>query len=156
VKRPHNVSGEANMRRGNILVVLATALAMSAGLSGELAAQEEPLSIVYGPSAGTKEGDHDHRQVIFFAVPADLSDRLYLRVFDPDIGGDHDLIYGDGEDTETTYTLFGGQGAYSGASGLDAAPQLEAGQVLAEDRYGFQYRRRRQVADACRRVARAG
>lgn len=99
------------MRRANILVLLATALVMSAGLGGEVAAQEEPLSIVYGPSAGTKEGDHDHRKVIFFAIPADLTDRLYLRVFDPDIGGDHDLIYGDSEDTETTYTLFGGQGA---------------------------------------------
>jgi large repetitive protein len=105
------------------------------GWSGLAAAQETPLSVTYGPKASTGEGDPDHREVIFLSVPDSVQDRLYLRVFDPDTGGDHDLIYGGAEDTETRFRLFGGEGAYSGAvsGGPEPGPeQLAAGTVLDE------------------------
>ena len=105
------------------------------GWSGLAAAQETPLSVTYGPKASTGEGDPDYREVIFLSVPDSVQDRLYLRVFDPDTGGDHDLIYGGAEDTETRFRLFGGEGAYSGAvsGGPEPGPeQLAAGTVLDE------------------------
>ena len=43
-----------------------------------------PLIVVYGPEAPTREGDPDHVERLFLSVPADLADRLYLRVFDPE------------------------------------------------------------------------
>ncbi|HEX3208144.1 MAG TPA: PKD domain-containing protein, partial [Geminicoccaceae bacterium] len=102
-------------------------------------AQETPLSVTYGPKASTAEGDPDFREVIFLSVPDSIKDRLYVRVFDPDTGGTHDLIYGGAEDTETRYRLFGGAGAYSDAvsGGPEPGPeQLAAGTVLGERAIG--------------------
>jgi PKD repeat protein len=97
-------------------------------------AQEVPLSVTYGPAAATAEGDHDFREVIFFSVPANLEDRLYLRIFDPDVGGDHDLAYGGSEDTEVRYALAGGEGALSAlATGIaPAAEDLTGGEPIRE------------------------
>ncbi|MGH6920560.1 MAG: hypothetical protein ACREJ0_22985, partial [Geminicoccaceae bacterium] len=81
------------MRRIGDLTAGTAACLFLLGASGAAPslAQEVPLSVVYGPAASTAEGDDDYRELIFLAVPADLQDRLYLRVFDPDTGGDHDL-----------------------------------------------------------------
>ena len=95
--------------------------------------------MTYGPKASTGEGDPDYREVIFLSVPDSVKDRLYVRVFDADTGGDHDLIRGGGEDTEVRYRLFGGDGAYSGAVSAGPEPgagQLAAGTVLGERAIG--------------------
>ena len=75
--------------------------------------QEQPLLVVYGPKASTAEGDPDYREIIYFRVPADVMEPLYLRVFDMEIGGDNDLVYGVPGDTRTRFSLFGGAGAAS-------------------------------------------
>ncbi|HET6519196.1 MAG TPA: PKD domain-containing protein, partial [Geminicoccaceae bacterium] len=100
--------------------------------------QEQPLSVTYGARAPTVEGDHDHREVILLTVPEGLRDRLYLRVFDADVGGEHDRIFGTAEDTETRFTLFGGDGALTGAVPSDPDPvdeALTAGEPIAERSY---------------------
>jgi len=105
------------------------------GWSATAEAQEAPLVVTYGPEASTAEGDPDFREVIFLSVPDGLEDRLYLRVFDPDIGGEHDLVYGVPDDTQVRFTLFGGEGAYTGAAGAGLEPgaeQLAAGAALGE------------------------
>ncbi len=43
-----------------------------------------PALVIYGRDANAREGDDDHTQVIYFSVPETFSERLYLRVFDPD------------------------------------------------------------------------
>jgi large repetitive protein len=110
---------------------LGLALAASFG-AVEGGAQEIPLSVTYGPLAATEEGDPDHREVIFLSVPDGVQERLFLRVFDPDGGGEHDHLYGADPDSETRFTLYGGEGAYTGAAG--AAPdeaQLATGTEIA-------------------------
>ncbi|MGH6902862.1 MAG: PKD domain-containing protein [Geminicoccaceae bacterium] len=101
------------------------------------AAQEVPLSVTYGPRAATAEGDPDYREVIFLSVPDAVQERLFLRVFDPDGGGEHDHLYGAGADSETRFTLYGGEGAYTEAAG--AAPdeaQLATGTEIAARSFG--------------------
>ena len=81
-------------------------------VSGVASAQPAPLIVVYGPEAPTREGDPDHVERIFLSVPADLTDRLYLRVFDPEPVGAHDTRYGRSTDASTTlFRLSGGEGA---------------------------------------------
>jgi hypothetical protein len=75
------------------------------GWSATAEAQEAPLVVTYGPNASTAEGDPDFREVIFLSVPDGLEDRLYLRVFDPDTGGEHDLVYEAADDTQMRFTL---------------------------------------------------
>ena len=86
-------------------VLIALLLSVSAGEAQESAA-ERPLSVAYGPKALAQEGDDDHREEILLSVPAGTSDKLYVRVFDPDLGGDHDLVYGK-PDTEARFMVYG-------------------------------------------------
>jgi len=86
--------------------LIGAALAATAALAQEKA-PDRPLSVTYGPAALPSEGDDDHREEIVISVPDGGTEPLYLRVFDPDIGGAHDLIYGK-PDTEARYRLFGG------------------------------------------------
>ena len=90
---------------------------------------EEPLAVTYGPAALTAEGDQDFRETIYLRVSDTVKDRLYLRVFDADTGGAHDLRYGTGWNTSVRYALVGGAGAASpppaptiGRNGRSAAP----------------------------------
>jgi PKD repeat protein len=119
---------------GDVTTAAAGLLFLGTGAAAPLQAQEIPLSVTYGPAASTAEGDDDYRELIFFSVPADLQDRLYLRIFDPDTGGDHDLIYGEAEDTETRYALFGGNGALSAvAASVAPTPEdLATGELIRE------------------------
>ncbi|MCE8539777.1 PKD domain-containing protein [Ruegeria pomeroyi] len=94
---------------------LAVALLAIGSGTGAQTVADEGLLVVYGPQAPSREGDTDRREQVFFSVPADLSDRIYVRVFDPETGGDGDFTYGGPADSETTFRLFGGDGAYSEA-----------------------------------------
>ena len=73
------------------------------------------LLVVYGPLAPAREGDVDRREQVFFSVPADLKDRVYVRIFDPEVAGDNDFTYGGPSDSETTFRVFGGDGAFTDA-----------------------------------------
>ncbi|MEO0938492.1 MAG: PKD domain-containing protein [Pseudomonadota bacterium] len=75
----------------------------------------EGLMVIYGQSAATREGDVDRREQIFFSVPEGAASRLYVRIFDPETRGSQDFTYGGAADSETTYRIFGGDGAYTAA-----------------------------------------
>ncbi len=72
-------------------------------------AQENILLITYGSDSRTIEGDNDHQQEIIIRIPATVKDNLYLRIFDPDVGGVLDDKFGfhKGFDTKTRFTLHG-------------------------------------------------
>ena len=61
-----------------------------------------PFLVTFGKNASKKYGDDDFSQVFFLSVPANESDPFYIRVFDPDVGGEHDEIYGS-RDTKTKF-----------------------------------------------------
>lgn len=84
---------------------------LAALLAAAPAAAEEPLSVAYGRGARTAEGDVEFRESVYLRVPAATTDRLYLRVFDADVGGARDTRYGAGWNTRMRYTLYGGAGA---------------------------------------------
>jgi len=104
-------------------VLLALLLSVSSGEAQEGVA-ERPLSVTYGPKALAQEGDDDHREVILLSVPEGTSDRLYVRVFDPDLGGSHDLIYGK-PDTETRFMVYGKADALLMARSFGADPATD-------------------------------
>jgi hypothetical protein len=59
-------------------------------------------------------GDNDQVQVVFFEIPDTVTDTLYIRILDPDVGGSgaFDEQQGGGWDTSTNFSLYGGNGAY--------------------------------------------
>ncbi len=111
------------------------------------AAASQPLSILYGPGAPSREGDVDHIERIFISVPEDLRERLYLRVFDPETAGEHDTPFGAWSDSTTAFRLFGGEGAFSAAprpvpvedGAAASGPETDAlapGRLIDEARFG--------------------
>jgi hypothetical protein len=68
-----------------------------------------PFLVTFGKQGETSWGDDDFYSVWFFAIPRDYTQQFYIRIFDPDCGGQHDEIQGD-FNTRTMFSVYGGQG----------------------------------------------
>jgi hypothetical protein len=75
---------------------------------------ETGLVSTFGTAATSPgEGDNDQVQVIFLEIPDTTTATLHVHIFDPDVGGDLDEQQGGAWDTATTFSLYGGSGAYT-------------------------------------------
>ncbi len=68
-----------------------------------------PFLVTFGKDGKTSWGDNDFYQVFFFSILKDYTKPLYIRVFDPDCGGEYDEIEGE-FDTKTKFSVYGGKG----------------------------------------------
>jgi len=98
-----------------------------------------PYLITFGPKAGTSWGDDDYSQSFFFLVPKTFSQPLYIRVYDPDIGGGTDELDGV-YDSRMTYSIYGGKECYSGKDATETQPvgNYKSGNLLASKTFGDQ------------------
>ena len=62
--------------------------------------------------AETSWGDDDFSQAFFFLIPEDYDQPFFIRVFDPDTGGEVDEIAGEW-DTRSVYEVFGGESVWT-------------------------------------------
>lgn len=88
--------------------------------------------VTFGESATNNWGDDDHVQTHFIAIPKTQSKAIYIRVFDPDCGGEHDQING-AFNTKTKFSIYGGIGCYSNKDARDINPigDFKSGVLLA-------------------------
>jgi hypothetical protein len=100
-----------------------------------------PFLCTFGKSGDISWGDDDLSQTWFFTVPADYKGKFYIRIFDPDTGGEHDE--GKGEwDTKMTYSVFGGRGvdpenpANEHSRGTQPTGTYKSGTLLASRTFG--------------------
>src|SRR5450759_12407 len=68
-----------------------------------------PFLVTFGKDGKTSWGDDDFYQIFFFSIPKDYTKPFYIRVFDPDCGGENDEIQGE-FDTKTKFSVYGGKG----------------------------------------------
>jgi len=68
-----------------------------------------PFLITFGKYGETSWGDDDFYQVWFFSIPRDFNQQFYIRIFDPDCGGEWDEIQGV-FNTRTSFSVYGGKG----------------------------------------------
>lgn len=68
-----------------------------------------PFLVTFGKQGQTSWGDDDFFQIFFFSIPQEFKQQFYIRVFDPDCGGEHDEIQGD-FNTRTSFAVYGGKG----------------------------------------------
>jgi PKD repeat protein len=94
------------------LMLIGTVPGMVQAQSSQL---PEGLLVVYGALAPSREGDVDRREQIFFSLPSDLRDRVFVRLFDPEVSGSNDFTYGGTGNSTTTFRVFGGDGAFTAA-----------------------------------------
>lgn len=93
--------------------------------------------VTFGQDAPPDTGDDDHVQIIFFVVPYSFKEPVYLRIFDPDMGNNHDEMVGPAN-TFTRFSVYGGKGAYSSkeAREITLTSNYKTGNLLAAQVFG--------------------
>jgi hypothetical protein len=71
-----------------------------------------PYLITFGKDGVTSWGDDDFSQTFFLRVPKEQKGSIYIRVFDPDVGGALDEMKGD-FNSKCKFTVYGGVGTWS-------------------------------------------
>ncbi|MDB9701286.1 hypothetical protein OAA53_00990 [Salibacteraceae bacterium] len=91
----------------------------------------------FSESAPKSWGDDDNVQVYFVSIAKNSTRPFYIRVFDADVGGMHDMAKS-GFNSTTSFTIYGGKGAYSNkaAKGVDPIPGYDAGIKIIERKVG--------------------
>lgn len=93
--------------------------------------------VTFGPDSKPGWGDDDHNQVFFFIVPAAYTKPVYIRVFDPGVGGKIDEKNKEWN-TKTRFTVYGGAGAFSNpdAQLIDPQGEYNSGDMMASKTFG--------------------
>jgi hypothetical protein len=98
-----------------------------------------PFLVTFGKQGETSWGDDDFYQVFFFTIPRDYTQQFYIRVFDPDCGGEHDEIQGE-FNTRTLFSVYGGKGVdpdkNEDSRGLYNGLNYKGGNLLASRVFG--------------------
>jgi hypothetical protein len=98
-----------------------------------------PFLVTFGKFGKTSWGDNDFYQIFFFSILKDYSKPFYIRVFDPDCGGENDEIQGD-FNSKFQFTIYGGKGVdpdkNEDSKGLDKGVNYRTGNILASKVFG--------------------
>ena len=107
-----------------------------------------PFLVTFGKDSKTSWGDDDFYQIFFFTIPRDFKEQIYVRVFDPDTGGENDEIQ-DECNTQCLFSVYGGNGVdpdkNEESKGLVHGKNYKTGNLLAykifadESRYDNTY-----------------
>lgn len=98
-----------------------------------------PFLITFGRSGGeTSWGDDDFSQTFFFTIPKDFKDPVYIRIYDPDVGGKTDEL-NNFWNTQMVYSVYGGKGCYTNpdAKGINPTGNYKSGTLLATRTFGM-------------------
>lgn len=135
------------MKFNNTISIRLLSLAMFALLSLNLAhgqavpGKDEniPFLVTFGRNGETSWGDDDFRSIFFFTIPKDYNRQFYIKVFDPDCGGEHDEIQGV-FDSRTMFSIYGGKGVDPDKNiesrGLKSTDNYKQGNLLASKVFG--------------------
>lgn len=115
-------------------------LAVTLSLSGQPVPgvdENIPYLMTFGRNGQTSWGDDDFSQTFFFTIPKDHKEPFYIRVFDPEIGGEHDELNGTWN-TRMVYSLYGGAQCYThpDAQTGDPTGNYKSGTLLASRAFG--------------------
>jgi hypothetical protein len=96
-----------------------------------------PYLITFGGNALTSWGDDDFCQVFYCIVPPSQTDPVYIRVYDPDTGGELDELKGE-FNTIVNFSIYGGNDCWSDttAQGLNKTGNYKSGYLLASKSFG--------------------
>ncbi|MBI5540992.1 MAG: hypothetical protein HY951_13085, partial [Bacteroidia bacterium] len=91
-----------------------------------------PYMVSFGGQSETKWGDDDFCEIFFLVIPTSQLKPVYLRVYDPDCGGELDEAKG-AFDTKTSFSVYGGKSCISepDAKGTEPKGNFKSGNLLA-------------------------
>ena len=96
-----------------------------------------PYLITFGGNASTSWGDDDFCQIFFCVIPSSQTDPVYIRVYDPDTGGDLDEAKGE-FNTVINFSIYGGKGCWSdtAAQSIHLTGNYKSGYLLSSKSFG--------------------
>lgn len=122
----------------NCLLALFTFLILKSFAQPVPAADENiPFLVTFGKDAGTKWGDDDYCQTFFFKIKKEYKQPIYIRVFDPDCGGQNDEVNVE-FNTMTKFSVYGGTGCITNPDAVATDPKgnYNSGNMLATKTFG--------------------
>lgn len=81
-----------------------------------------PYLMTFGGNAVTSWGDDDFCQIFFCVIPASQQEPFYIRVYDPDTGGELDECKGV-FNTAVRFSVYGGQGCWTDTAAQSIHPK---------------------------------
>jgi len=98
-----------------------------------------PFLVTFGKEGETSWGDNDFFSIFFFTIPKDFKGQFYIKVFDPDVGGENDELQGIWN-SKTLFSVFGGKGVdpdrNEESRGLLKGVNYKTGNLLASKVFG--------------------
>jgi len=96
-----------------------------------------PYLVTFGKDAPSSWGDDTHVEIFFFLIPEKFNKPIYIRVYDPDTGGDIDEQNGEWN-TECTFSVYGGKKCWSDEAAQSPQPvgNYKSGNMLASKTFG--------------------
>lgn len=130
-----------NILRIKLLILAMLSSSLLVAQSAPAEDENIPYLVTFGREADKSWGDDDFTQIFFFRVPPSYKEPFYLRIFDPDTGGELDEAKGE-FNTSVSYTVYGGEGAWSNedAKRVDPVGKYKSGNVLGNRTFGVNER----------------
>ena len=96
-----------------------------------------PYLITFGGDAKTSWGDDDFCQIFYCIIPPSQTGPVYIRVYDPDTGGDLDELKGE-FNTIVNFSIYGGNDCWSdtAAQVLKNSENNKSGYLLSSKSFG--------------------
>ncbi|MCG8696569.1 MAG: hypothetical protein MI922_00835 [Bacteroidales bacterium] len=115
-----------------ILLILAVSHSLINSQPAPAADENIPYLVTFGGNSETSWGDDDFCQVFFFLIPSSYEKPVYIRVFDPDTGGELDEEKTN-FNTQVKFSVYGGSGCWSteDAQGVDPKGNYKSGLLLS-------------------------
>ncbi|MCX7953966.1 MAG: hypothetical protein N3A01_02120 [Bacteroidales bacterium] len=97
-----------------------------------------PFLVTFGKDGDVKWGDDDFVQIFFVVIPVKFIQPFYIRIFDPDCGGQFDELKAE-FNTKTSFSIYGGKGAYTNpdSKNIDPVGNYKAGNLLTTKSFGI-------------------
>jgi len=99
-----------------------------------------PYLMTFGGNAETSWGDDDFCQIFFSFIPSSQTDPVYIRVYDPDTGGDLDEVKGE-FNSVINFSIYSGIGCWSDTAAQSirptAAGNYRSGYLMASKSFGI-------------------
>ena len=127
------------MRMRMRMFVIGTLIMAGEAYTQSVPAKEEniPYLVTFGNKAETSYGDDDFTQVFFFSIPKYHKKPIYLRIYDPDVGGEIDERARE-FNTKTKFSVYGGKGCITAEDARQTSPtgNYKSGNLLFTKTFG--------------------
>jgi hypothetical protein len=125
------------MKRSILFTVMMTL--SCAIMAQSVPAEDEniPYLVTFGKDGEKSWGDDDFSQVFFFVIPETHKQPVFIRVFDPGVGGEIDEQKR-AFDTKTKFSVYGGKGCITNddARGTEPKGEYKSGNLLGTKTFG--------------------